>query len=155
VRKPNKQEFIRTHPDPAFRIPVAMLELKAEREFYVALPEIETEVPGETRRVMLTTSINRQGTVFLWPVPLPTTDGRELAWHTTAREAATLGEKRWIRIVADMNAGAYDIFEAQASMPEPVWPDHSLQDLMRVAFGGGRLIDSVDHPVIKQLLGQE
>lgn len=53
-----------------------------------------------------------------------------------------------------MNAGAYDIWEALASIAEPAWPDHSLQDLMRFAFGSGHLIDSVDHPVIQQLLGK-
>ena len=65
---------------------------------------------------MLTASISRQGTVFLWPVPLPSGEGRELAWHTTAREAATRAEQVWIRIVANMSAGAYDIYEAPASI---------------------------------------
>lgn len=83
VRKPNKQEFFRAHPDPALRVQMAILELKAEREFYAVRPEVAAAIPGETRPVMLTTCINRQGNVFLWPVPLPTEDGRQLAWHTT------------------------------------------------------------------------
>jgi hypothetical protein len=155
VRKPNKQEYIRTHDDPTFRIQMAILELKTEREFYAVLPEIAAAIPGETRPVMLTTCISRQGNVFLWPVPLPSGEGRELAWHTTAREAANCAEKAWVRILSNMGAAAYDIYEAPASIAEPAWPEHSLQDLLRVAFGGGRLIESMDHPVIKQLLGQE
>jgi len=71
VRKPNKQEFIRTHPDLAFRLQMAILELKTEREFYAILPEIAVAIPGETRPVVLTTCISRQGNIFLWPVPLP------------------------------------------------------------------------------------
>ena len=47
VRKPNKQEFIRTHHDPAFRLSVAILELKTEREFYVLLPEVAAELPAK------------------------------------------------------------------------------------------------------------
>jgi hypothetical protein len=102
---------------------------------------------------MLTTCINRQGNLFLWPVPLPSGDGREIAWHTTAREAAALAEKVWIRLVANTNAAAYDIYEASALIPEPEWPDHNLQELLRVAFGNGRLIDSLEHPLVKQLRG--
>ena len=111
-------------------------------------------LPGETRPVMLTTCVSRQGNVFLWPVPLPSSDGRELAWHTTAREAATRAETAWIRLMANLGAGAYDIYEAPASIGDAFWPEHSLQELLRVAFGNGRLIDSLDHPVIKQLLGR-
>ena len=134
---------------------MAILELKTEREVYAVLPEVAAAIPGETRAALLTTSVNRQGNVFLWPVPLPTEDGRQLAWHTTAREGATRAEKVWVRIVANMGAGAYDIYEAPASIAEPSWPDHSLQDLLHAAFGNGRLIESVDHPVIKLLLGHE
>lgn len=154
VRKPNRQEFVRAHPDLDFRVPMAILELKNEGEIYAVLPEVAEAIPGETRPVMLTTCVNRQGNVFLWPVPLPAEDGRQLAWHTSAREAAARAETVWVRLQANMSAGAYDIWQAQATIAEPAWPDHSLQDLMRIAFSGGRLIDNIDHPVIQQLLGR-
>jgi hypothetical protein len=153
VRKPGRQEFVRTHPDPAFRILMAILELRAEREIFGVLPEVAAAIPGETRPVLLTTSMNRQGDAFLWPVPVPTGDGRELAWHETAREAAVLGEKVWVRMIANMGVGAYDIYAAAAEIPEPNWSDHTLQDLLRVAFGNDRLIQTVDHPVVRRLRG--
>jgi hypothetical protein len=154
VRKPNKQEYFRAHPDPAFRIPIAILELKAEREFYAVLPEVAAAMPGETKPAMLTTCVNRQGNLFLWPVPLPSGDGREIAWHATAREAAIRAETTWIRLVSNIGAGCYDIHEATGPISEPVWPDHTMSELLRVAFGNGRLIDSLDHPVLRQLLGK-
>jgi hypothetical protein len=40
IRKPTPQEFIRVHPDPAYRAVLAVIELKDDREFYLLTPEI-------------------------------------------------------------------------------------------------------------------
>lgn len=154
VRKPNKQEFFRAHTDAEYRGTMAIIKLESEGETYVVRPDIAAAVPGEVRPVMLTTCINRQGTVFLWPVPIPSEDGRELAWHVTAREAAARAETKWVRMVANMCAAAYDVYEAPGEIADPNWPDHTFQKLLEVAFGNSRLIDKEDHPVLKQLLGQ-
>ena len=155
VRKPNRQEFFRIHQDPGYRRPMAILDLKTEGEIYLVTPEVASAIPGEVKPVILTTCISRQGVVFLWPVPLPIEDGRELAWHVTAREAAARAETNWVRMVANMSAGCYDIWEASGEIADPNWPDHAFQKLLEVAFGNGRLIDKEDHPVLKQLLGLE
>jgi hypothetical protein len=112
------------------------------------------ELPGEYVVTTLITAINRQGNVFLWPIKLPTPDGRTLEWHRSIAEAAEIAQKRWVRVKADMNLGAYLIYEASGTIPDPEWPDVTFQDLLKVAFGGGRLVDRVDHPVIGQLRGQ-
>jgi hypothetical protein len=85
VRKPGRQEYFRTHPGEQYRMTMAILELKEEREFYAVVPAVAKALPGETRTVELRVCITRAGTVFLWAVPLPTADGREIAWHKTAR----------------------------------------------------------------------
>ena len=154
VRKPNRQEFFRVHLDPAYRCPVAVLDLKTERETYLVTPEVASAIPSEIKVVQLTACINRQGVPFLWSVPIPSEDGRENAWNSTAREAAARTETKWVRMVANMSAGAYDVYEAPGEIADPNWPDHTFQKLLEVAFGNGRLIDKVDHPVLKQLLGQ-
>ena len=155
VRKPNRQEFFRVHPDDGHALHMAVLELKSEREIYAVVPEVAMALPGETRIVTLATTINRQGNLFLWPVPLPSEDGRQLAWHTSAREAAALARDRWVRMVANMSGGYYDIWEAEGTIADPQWPEHTFQQLLKTAFGGGGLIDSEDHPVLKLLLGRE
>jgi hypothetical protein len=53
---------------------------------------------------------------------------------------------------SNMSLGAYDV-QTSAHIPDPVWPDISMRELLRLAFGDGRLIDREDHPVIRQLLG--
>ena len=154
VRKPNKQEFIRVHPEADYQVQMAILELKSENEVYAVTPEVAPAIPGETRMVRLTTTINRQGTVFLWPVPLPTPDGRALAWHVTSRDAAGRACSKWVRVVANMSEGAYDIWEAEADIAAPEWPDYAFSKLLEIGFGNGRLIDCEDHPVLQQLLGR-
>src|SRR5690348_15937683 len=59
VRKPNRQDFVRVHPDPAYRLtPAAILELKEDREVYLITPAMAMELPGEFAGATLYTSIN-------------------------------------------------------------------------------------------------
>jgi hypothetical protein len=117
------------------------------------MPDIAAALPAEFRSMMLYTTINRQRSLALWPVKLPEPDGRTLEWHRSANEAAERAMRVWIRITANMNLGAYDIFEATGKIPEPEWPAHTFQDLLRIAFRE-RIIDSFDHPVLKRLRGE-
>ena len=98
VRKPTRQEYIRAHSAPEFRLSMAILELKEERETYAVNPALVAELVGDVRQVELRLCITRSGVVFLWPVPLPSDDGRSNAWHETARRAVELSESAWVRI---------------------------------------------------------
>ena len=56
VRKPNKQEFVRVHPDEAYRLETAVLELKEERETYLVERALWDELAGEiVPKVLFTT----------------------------------------------------------------------------------------------------
>src|SRR5215217_3680131 len=46
VRKPPKQEFIRVHPEPAFRLTVGAIDLKEEGEFYVVKGSMGEQLLG-------------------------------------------------------------------------------------------------------------
>jgi hypothetical protein len=152
VRKPNPQDFVRVHPDPAYRAALAVIELKEDREIYLLTPAIARELPGEFSMVMLYTAINRQGVLFLWPVRLPTPDGRVMEWHRSAMDAADMAMRRWVRIKANMSLGAYEIVEA-ATKAEPEFPAVSFQELLRIAFRD-RLVGCLDHAIIKRLRGE-
>ena len=47
IKKPNQQDFIRVHPSPAYRDLFAFIELKDDREIYIAdlseVPDLQTE----------------------------------------------------------------------------------------------------------------
>lgn len=153
VRKPNKQDFVRVHPGPDHRLtPAAIIELKEDREVYLVRPEIASELPGEFSVVTIYTTINRQGVLHLWPVKLPGPDGRQLEWHRSAAEAAEQAMKGWIRVTANQSLGAYEIFKPLGDIPDPVWPENSFQEILQVAFRD-RIVDSLDHPLIRRLRG--
>jgi hypothetical protein len=151
VRKPSPQDFVRVHPDPAFRCDFPVIELKDDREEYIVEGHLD-ELAGEVVSKTLYTAINRQGTVFLWPVRLPTPEGKDMDWWRSAREAAERATQSWLRVKANQNLGAYEIFEAAAGYSDPEWPNLGFWDLVRIAFRD-HLIQSADHPVVKRLRG--
>ena len=152
VRKPDRQWFIKVHPDPAMRLETAVLELKDDRETYLVDPDVHSELPGELVPIVLFTGINRQGVVFLWPVRLPGEDGRGNAWHRSALDAANLAMTRWVRMTSNMSLGAYEVFEATGELPQPEWPEKDFQSLIEIAFKD-HFIRSLDHSVIRRLRG--
>ena len=64
-----------------------------------------------------------------------------------------LAKSKWIRLSANMTGGAYDVFEAQADLPEPDWQEHGLDQYIEVAFRG-KIIKDLEHPVVQSLLGR-
>jgi hypothetical protein len=75
-----------------------------------------------------------------------------MEWHRSRREAAELAMTRWVRAKANMNLGAYEISVAESIMVEPQWPDLPFSEILRLAFRD-RLIDRLDHSVLKRLRG--
>jgi hypothetical protein len=116
------------------------------------LPSMAADLAGEFKVATLFLTINRQGVVHLWPVKLPGPDGKHNEWHRSSAEAAEEAMKRWVRVTANMSLGAYDVCVAQAHIPEPTWPDMSLAEILKIAFRD-RIVDRLDHPLIKQLRG--
>ena len=128
------------------------IDLKDDREEFVVTTELVPELLSEVVNKTLFLAINKQGTVFFWPVRLPTPDGKDLDWWRSGREAADRATRTWVRVRANMNLGAYEIFEAANTLGEPEWPELSYWDLIKIAFKD-HLIADLDHPVIKRLRG--
>jgi hypothetical protein len=156
VRKPEKTWFVRAHPDEAYRLQTAMIEMKDERgEIYAVARELWPELAAEVafRPKLLATAINRQGVVFLWPLNLPNQDGRVDEWTRTGLEALQLAMKGWVRVVPNMTVGGYEVAQPTATLSEPEWPDMPLRELLRIAFRE-RLIKTLDHPILRRLRGE-
>jgi hypothetical protein len=153
VRKPKNQEFIRVHPGEEFQLQTAVLELKDEGETYLVDPSLWSELSGEITPRLIVTTINTQKVVSLWALKLQGDDKRRNEWNRTALEAAELAKKKWVRVQSNMSLGGYDVFVATANLPEPDWNDINFQNLIETAFKE-RVIDSIDHPVLKALRGE-
>jgi hypothetical protein len=153
VRRPNRQDFVRVHPDPGYRLsPAGIIELKEDRETYLVVPSMAEDLHGEFVAATLFTAITRQGVLFIWPVKLPGPDGKYNQWHQSAAEAVERAMTRWIRMTSNMNLGAYEISEATGNWPEPEWPDLPFQEILRIAFRG-RIVDTTDHALVRRLKG--
>jgi hypothetical protein len=58
VRKPSRQDFVRGHPDPAYRLsPAGIIELKEDREVYLVAPTIAPDLVGEMVAATIYTAI--------------------------------------------------------------------------------------------------
>lgn len=152
VRKPDRQWFFRVHPDSSWCLETAVIEVKEDRETYLVDPDLRSELPGEIAPKVLFTATSRQGVVFLWPVRLPSSDGRHDEWSRSALEAAEMARLRWVRVAANISLGAYEVFQATGDLPEPTWPDLNFKTLLEIAFKD-RFIRSLDHPVVQRLRG--
>ena len=155
VRKPSKQEFVRTHPEPDYRMEAALIDFEEDRQVYLVTPGIAATTRSDWYPVTLFLTITRQGNPILWPVKRAKDSSRPpLLWHTSAMEAATQAKDSWLRVQANMALQGYDIFLAGAAIQEPQWPDLGFSKILEIAFGG-RVIDRQDHPVLLRLRGVE
>ena len=151
VRKPSPSEFVRVCPDPTMSL-ATTIYIDAERETYFVAPEVRDVLVAGVKTILLMTAVTQRGLVLLWPIALGDGSSRRNAWHETARDAAELAKREWVKVVSDMTSGCYHVFQAKGKLPEPVFPDKTLPELLRVAFRG-RIIDSENHPAVRQALG--
>ncbi len=111
VRKPNKTQWVRVHPEK--KMDTALLKYgEKDEDLYLVEPELQAEVEQLARAYRLVQAIDRQNNVFIWPLAIPD-DGRPLNWHLSAMEAASNGEVEWTWMQINMSVGAYDIFAAE------------------------------------------
>ena len=150
VRKPNKTQWVRVHPEKKMD---AMLLKYGEKDedLYFVEPELQAEVEQLARAHRLVLAIDRQGDPFLWPIVIPN-ETDSLGWHVSAMEAASNAELEWTKIQANKNIGAYEILFAEGDLEDPEWPELSLDELLEIAFKN-KIINRPDHLVLLQLRG--
>ncbi len=155
VQKPDKAWFVRTHPDAEnYSLDALVLELKQEREIYLIDPKLRDLLLDErcVRVMRLRLAVNRQGDIFVWPIPLPGVDGKSNLWNESALDAADRASKNWVRLSSNQRTSAYDIAVASI-FEDPRWPDKPFNEVLRIAFKG-KVIDDLNHPVLRRLRGE-
>lgn len=157
VRKPRKDEFFRVHPDDDFTMDAytAERESDTDREVYLVFPGYAEAVYEVARHTRLFTCVNKRGNPFIWPAKLPL-EGSSLGkqWTDSALKVAEQARTCWVRMAGNRDAGAYELFIARGDLGEPKWPEgKTFRDLLRLAFED-RIIDRVDHPLIRELRGE-
>lgn len=154
VRKPNRDEWVMTHPDNAMRTPPVLAVRTRENvveEIHIVRPDIVPHVSShEMTPYILQATINTGGAFFMWPLRLPKSDRGDL-WAQSGLEAAERARGHWRRVIA--GDGCYEVAEPVAdNLTEPVWPTMTLDEVLTIALRDF-IIDSVDHPVLRRLRG--
>ena len=155
-RKPRKDEFFRCHPDLACSL--NLYEDKTNRVDYLLGPTVLETMDAlvGVKRIKLTLTATYTGDFFAWPLAIPA-DVKANRWHATAYQAAEQAVGGWIRI--NPKGAHYEIHRREVKdAKEPVWPNEvgTPQDLVRLTFGtggGGDVIETLSHDVVKRLRG--
>ena len=150
VRRPDKAEFFRCHPDGALNISTALLPY--DKEFHLVMPNMRPQVV-EALPFELRFCANRLGAVFWWPIRLPGEDGKSNHWWDSARLVANYAKENWVRCYSDRASNMYQPVVATIELPAPAWPDLSVAELLRLGFAS-QVIDNPDVHVLRILRGE-
>lgn len=156
--RPSRDAFIRVHPDDAYTIDGTIRDFAGagRNETYWVPVHMRDHVPSPVQAVRLLTYVDRYGNVALWPAKLPRDDsnfGR--SWHDSALAAADRAKAAWVKVGSNPATQRYEVAEAVTNFGAPQWPELTMPELLRLAFDATHVIDHVDHPVLRQLRGEE
>jgi hypothetical protein len=157
--KPPRQQFFTLRAATGFCWDVYTIEDETSmNDIRVLIPAVASLLGGLVRRQKVYVGITRFQKVFLLLVRQPDDQGRIDSWGQTMLEGVALAlSGKWIRITANMQIRDYEVTqiksEVAAKLPEPQWPDLSMQEIMKVGFKD-RIIRDENHPFVQRLLGE-
>jgi hypothetical protein len=150
VKRPPDTHFFRCRKDLAGNMNVLDMETDGERVTYLVAPTVAKQLADETAikakhgRVCLT----REGGLYLWLRSLGGND----TWSQSAARVTDRAENEWARATSSRSLSEYKCKVATGIDDEPNWPKESFIEILQAAFEG-KVIDSLEHPVVKQLHG--
>ena len=151
--KLNKHRFCRVHPSDDYKFRCLVVDDKDNGETYLAAPNMASQLGSLATPKTIRLAVDNAGTPKLIGEPDLDPSGRRNLWHSSLKHAIRLAEDEWIRVQANMSAGQYEITASANDLGFPRWPKQSMEELINDAFAG-RIIDSSDHPYIRQIQGR-
>jgi hypothetical protein len=144
VRKPHGQEWIRVHPGADYSDNFGVIILKDDNEYYLLHPNLVAAYENEMTRVRIFTAMSMNKNLFMWAAKLPGSGHKNSdSWNNSAIEAAEAAMKRKVRVQSNKAINAYEYYFSDNPTPEndPVWPDMTYDEMIRIAFAKpGRFI---------------
>lgn len=149
----NKHRFCRVHPGDKYKFRCLVVDDKDSGETYLAAPNMISHLGNLATPKTIRLAVDNAGTPKLIGEPDVDQTARKNLWHLSLKEGIKLGESKWVRIQANMNAAQYEIVDSANDLGEPRWPNQSMEEMINDAFSG-RIINSPDHPYIRQIQGR-
>lgn len=125
-------------------------------EFLLVLPGLEPVFNNDPRlRNMvryhhLAFTVDSRGRVGWWAVP----SRSENDWHVSARTAMRRLTDEWGMIKSDQGAKSYKLEKPVDNLGDPIWPAGSYDDWF-VKGLSDKVVDALDHPVLRELQGRK
>jgi hypothetical protein len=155
AKKPDKNEFFRTHPDFYAVVPIVDLEVGMERQFFAVTDEMVEALASigisvTNHRLYLT--VTSQGAVKIVPVRGADMDGEQNEYDHTREIGLLKARDEWVRLYTDQANHCYKVFPApETRFADPQWPALKPAKIFKLAFRDkGRLIDSEQHPLFQR-----
>ena len=97
-------------------------------------------------------TITSRGAIRVVPVRQANNDGEQNEYDRTKEIGLVQAMNGWIRLYADLENRAYQVFPAPAErFTAPQWPELKPAKIFKLAFRDkGRLVDSTEHPLFKK-----
>jgi len=151
--KLNRNRFSRVHPGEEYKLRCLLVDDKDNGETYLATPNMAGHLGSLATAKTIRLAVDNSGVPKLIGEPDVDPSGRRNLWQSSLKEAIREAEKDWVRVVSNMNANQYEITRSINDLGFPRWPKQSMEELVNDAFAG-RIIDSLDHPYIRQIQGR-
>jgi len=151
--KLNKHRFCRVHPSDDYKFRCLVVDDKDNGETYLAAPNMASQLGNLATPKTIRLAVDNAGTPKLIGEPDLDPSGRRNLWQSSYKDAIKQAENDWVRVQANMAAGQYEITPSMSDLGFPRWPKQSMDELINDAFAG-RIIDSPDHPYIRQIQGR-
>jgi hypothetical protein len=125
------------------------------RDFLLVAPEMEELFRTDERLAnlahlyMLAFAVDARGGVKWWAVNATSSN----SWPKSARDIMERLKNEWGMVKSDCGSKLYKFRRPDGDLGEPKWPLDSVEDWLEKAFKG-KVIESPDHPVVKELQGR-
>jgi len=151
--KMNKHRFCRVHPGVEYKFRCLLVDDKENGETYLAAPSMAGHLGSLATAKTIRLAVDNSGIPKLIGEPDIDLSGRRNLWQSSYKDAINQAENNWVRVEANMKAGQYEITKSSNDLGDPKWPNQTMEELINDAFSG-RIIDSPDHPYIRQIQGR-
>lgn len=164
-RRPPKDQFIKICTKPGYALSWPIIECASaagsdDKITYVVHPRLALQLEQDPAlassvkmaRIMLYHVL--KGGMYLWVVNQGTGE-KESAMTIARNQAIALAEQNYVRITWDPHKKLHDAFAFKGQFIEPAWPDKTMAEIIKIAFGDARMIRTMDHPVLRRLAGLE
>jgi hypothetical protein len=147
VDRPGKTQFFRIHPTLHADVNILKVDGINGTEKYAVVPSMVKSLDN-VGLFTLFFGVHRDGSYFLWPVSATSSDG----YSRSARQIAIAAIQQWCRLVSNRATSVYIKRVAPQCEDVPVWPEEkTFADLLVLAFGDGHIIDTPEHPIVKEM----